>query len=144
MGDRNWTLHVRPPKGKKKARETVMSGLKDSQTGRFRNILMSRMLLDFPEGLFVDHKNTNTLDNRRANLRKANPNQNAHNCRISTRSTTGVKGVGWCARKNSFRVQVAANGTYRWVGYFPDIDSATAAYRQASIEMHGEFARPEG
>ncbi len=40
------------------------------------NIYMHRFLLDAPAGMQVDHKNADTLDNRRTNLELVTPDEN--------------------------------------------------------------------
>src|SRR4051812_44709094 len=44
------------------------------------NFKMHKMILEVPEGFLVDHKNQNTFDNRRDNLRQATRAQNNTNC----------------------------------------------------------------
>src|SRR4030042_465092 len=42
-------------------------------------ISMHRMIMNQPKGFLVDHRNCNSLDNRRQNLRLATDSQNQHN-----------------------------------------------------------------
>jgi hypothetical protein len=46
----------------------------------------------------IDHINQNPLDNRIENLRTASRSLNCHNSKISTRNTSGHKGVSYCPR----------------------------------------------
>ena len=50
------------------------------------------------------------LDNRRANLRRASPEQNNQNQRLSSRNTSGYKGVSLFRRDGSYRASIAAKG----------------------------------
>ena len=59
----------------------TLTYIKSSTGGR-----MSRLITDCPDGYLVDHKNRNTLDNRRENLRICTNAQNTAN-RIGTRTT---------------------------------------------------------
>jgi hypothetical protein len=59
---------------------------------------LHRFLLGFPENL-VDHKNGNTLDNRRKNLREVTNPQNQQNRQGARRdSSTGIRGVSIISR----------------------------------------------
>lgn len=87
----------------------------------------------------VDHINGDGLDNRRANLRAATPAQNAANQRLSSRSTSGFKGV---TRQGSrWRAYIAPGGRTLWLGTFDSPEAAARAYDEAAIEHFGEFAR---
>ena len=103
---------------------------------------MHREIMNFPDGQLVDHRNGNTLDNRRDNLRLATRAQN--NCnRRKTKSKTSSRFIGvsfhklnqrWCAniRHNKKRI---------WLGYFVSEIDAARAYDAAAKKYHGEFAR---
>jgi len=51
-------------------------------------VLMHRFILDAPSEMEVDHRNGDTLDNRRNNLRIATRPQNGRNLRMNRRNTT--------------------------------------------------------
>jgi len=59
------------------------------------SVYMHRFLLDAPNGMYVDHINHNTLDNRRANLRLVSNQENNANRNGGAYSTskTGIRGV---------------------------------------------------
>ena len=50
-----------------------------TKTGRLNTILMHKEILKAPPGLLVDHTNTNSLDNRRSNLRLVTRKENLSN-----------------------------------------------------------------
>lgn len=59
-----------------------------------KTIYMHRYLIDAPEGMFVDHINHNTLDNRRTNLRVVTHQENDTNRNGAyNTSKTGIRGV---------------------------------------------------
>jgi hypothetical protein len=88
--------------------------------------------------LEVDHVNRNFLDNRIENLRLATRSQNAANRPAASNSKTGVKGV--YPERNKWRAEVQVGGKKIVLGVFPTIAEASAAYRNAAIKYHGEFA----
>ena len=61
--------------------------------GKEKDKRMHRIIMCVPKGMFVDHINHNTLDNRRENLRICTQSQNSHNAVLSTRNSSGYKGV---------------------------------------------------
>jgi hypothetical protein len=104
-------------------------------------IMMHRVIAGDPEGLLVDHKDGNGMNNRRLNLRSASNTQNQHNAKISKVNTSGSKGVHWRADIGKWAARIRVNGNRKTLGFFSDIQSAAAAYEAASKQFHGEFGR---
>ena len=109
--------------------------------GKQCKIQMHRQILDTQPGQPVDHANHDTLDNRRANIRKCTPSQNQGNRRKRLRAASSqFKGVyrrkdtsRWCAR-------IRFVGNLRSLGYFDEEVEAARAYNVAASELFGEFA----
>jgi hypothetical protein len=106
--------------------------------GKQKTILLHRFILDAPEGLVVDHKNGNSLDNRRENLRLATVSQNAMN-RQRIRNVTGFHGV----RSNdvTFKAQISVQGIIFHSTNFEKAEDAARAYDVIAKLLHGEFAK---
>src|SRR5712664_378293 len=107
---------------------------------RANSILMHRKILHCRRSSEQgDHKNGNTLDNRKNNLRKCSNHQNTWNVGPPKNNTSGFKGVsfrrdiGWYAR-------IRVNGERIWLGYFDSAEVAARAYDAAAKSYHGEFA----
>lgn len=112
-------------------------------------VLLHRALLSPNSDMEVDHKNCDTLDNRRENLRIATGSQNGGN-RRKVRWVNGLapssqyKGVCYvpqlCVSK-PWMAYIGAGRNRKYLGYYADEESAAAAYNQATEEVFGEFAR---
>jgi hypothetical protein len=89
----------------------------------------------------VDHKNGNTLDNRRENLRLATHSQNGANRRVGRNNSSGYKGVSRDKRGGRWQAGIKSQGKSRFLGYFNDPVDAAKAYDSAARELFGEFAR---
>lgn len=90
----------------------------------------------------IDHINGNKLDNRWANLRAATASQNVANSVVGKHNKVGLKGVSrvpsrnkqlWCAR-------LRHNGKIIYLGCFVTPELAHAAYCEAAVNIHGDFA----
>ena len=110
---------------------------------KYRTVLMHRAIMGTQDGLEVDHVDGNGLNNCRSNLREVTRSQNMMNQRISKRNKSGSKGVSWDRAKGKWRAQIMVNKKMVCIGRFDDIESASAAYRDASARLHGEFGREE-
>ena len=94
----------------------------------------------FPDGLLADHINGNGLDNRRSNLRPATASQNNCNARLSSRNSSGVKGVTWHVGVRKWQAAVRLAGKTHYVGIFDSLDDAAQAVAAAREQIHGPFA----
>ena len=112
-----------------------------SHTGRLKTILMHRQILNAPKNLFVDHRNSRSLDNRKSNLRPATPSQNACNARRDKSNTySKYRGVSFSRRKGKWFAEIRINGKKTWLGYFTNEIDAAKKYDMAARKYHGEFA----
>jgi hypothetical protein len=83
----------------------------------------------------VDHKNGNTLDNRRENLRVATPSQQRANSKKRRGSASPYKGVYVRGDRFLAKIKRAHIGTFRTE------EAAARAYDAAALIEFGEFAR---
>lgn len=91
----------------------------------------------------IDHINTIKTDNRIENLREASHSQNGFNRPMSSRNTSGFKGVSWSKREKVYRAQIKVNRKNIFLGLFSDPAEAHEAHKEAAKKYHGEFARTE-
>lgn len=89
----------------------------------------------------IDHISGDPLDNRWTNLRAATRSENNRNCKVSSRNTSGHKGVSWNIQDKKWQAHINLNGKRKRLGYFTDIKSAAAAYENSAAEIFGEFRR---
>ena len=88
----------------------------------------------------IDHINGDPGDNRWANLRQCNHQQNNHNQPMRRNNTSGVKGVSWNSRARKWHVQVCLNYKIHNGGLYETLTEADAAARALRLRLHGEFA----
>ena len=104
-----------------------------------KSVLMHRLLLDAPKGMLVDHRNHNTLDNRRENIRLCTRSQNMWN-RKRTTGKSKHKGVYWCVNRHKWRVQIYFNNQHSYLGLYVSEEDAARAYNNKAKELFGDFA----
>ena len=90
---------------------------------------------------YCDHINGNRGDNRACNLREATAAQNQHNAKISTKNTSGAKGVFLDKRVKRWRARVTYKGRYYYCGSHDSVADAQEAVSRKRAELHGKFAR---
>lgn len=138
--DWNWYSH--PMKNGKRFYAARMSSRKD---GPRRVILLHREIVHPPNHLEVDHRNGNTLDDQKSNLRIADDKQNAQNKRKQSNNTSGVVGVTWCPARNRWLSKITLNGRdHKHVQrYFWSFEDAVKCRKEMEQTYFGEFARQE-
>ena len=81
------------------------------------------------DGLEVDHRDGNKLDNRRSNLRVATRQQNAQNV-----ARHRYRGVSWFKPAGLWQAKVTLGGVQHHLGYFRDREKA----REAAVAFRAE------
>lgn len=97
---------------------------------------MHKVIMGAARGQVVDHKDRNTLDNRKGNLRFATKGQDNANRGKRADNTTGFKGAKYNRRRGTWSAAVKG----KHIGVFPDGLSAAKAYDEAAVKCFGEFA----
>lgn len=107
-----------------------------------RKQLLHRLIAAPGKGKIVDHKNGDTLDNRRANLRVCTRSQNCMNKKVS--SAAGLpRGVAFRpdgSMSNPWQVRITAARNRIFLGCFPSVEAALRARRAAEKKYFGEFS----
>ena len=89
----------------------------------------------------VDHVNCVRSDNRPENLRQCLPFENQANMRISSRNSSGYKGVSWASSVGKWYACIQIKGKSKNLGYHQSKEDAADAYLAAAQSAFGEFAR---
>jgi|ERR1035437_121533 hypothetical protein len=104
-------------------------------------VYMHRVIMEQTDPkIKVDHEDENGLNNQRRNLRLATQAQNLCNRGPNRNNTSGHKGVTWDKINNKWKAQIVVNRTHINLGRFDDVLEAAAAYNEAAVQHHGEFA----
>lgn len=109
--------------------------------GRWNLLHMQRFLMGEPEEMQIDHRNRDTLDNRRENLRIATKSQNKANTIRYRNNASGFKGVYWNKRQQAWVAQVRHAGQLFHLGQFATAEDGAHAYDAKARKLHGDFAR---
>lgn len=105
--------------------------------------IMKRMGHDMT-GKRVDHRNQNSLDNSRSNLRLCTQSGNAANARKRNirNGTSRFKGVQFVKKSkiNPWCAMITKDYKPTYLGVFPTEEAAAGRYDEAARLLHGEFA----
>jgi hypothetical protein len=134
VADRNWCAY--------KNRNLVYAATNIRlDDGRKVLLKMHRLISCTPDGMHTDHADGNGLNNRRDNLRHATRSENLRNRGAQSNNTTGFKGVHRRKDCQRWQATIQINGKQKNIGLFATPEQAFAAYSEAAVCLHGEFAR---
>lgn len=112
---------------------------------KYKQIRMHRFILGITDPkIKVDHKNGNTLDNRKENIR---PSSNAENSRhiqkLFSTNTSGYRGVNLASdshkRSKPWVARIKVNNKPKHLGYFHTAEEAAKAFDKAAKIYFGDF-----
>lgn len=108
---------------------------------KWKHIKMHRFIMDAPQGVKVDHRDGNGLNNQRSNLRLCTHAQNLMNMRIHNKH--GCKGVAYIQSREPrpWLAKIHVNGKLKTIGLFATLIEAASAYNEWAMRYFGEFAR---
>ena len=107
-----------------------------TQDGKRLHQLIHRLIMAAPSDLEVDHKDGDSLNNRRNNLRICTHKNNRSNTRKHKDNTSGFKGVCWHKAAEKWSAHV--KGIY--LGLFDDKETAARSYDEAAKQIFGPYA----
>lgn len=103
-----------------------------------KNTAMHRLLIGVSGGI-VDHRNRNTLDNRKCNLKIVTRQQNAFNS-FPRKGSSKYKGVSWDKVQSKWYAKIKLNDKAIALGRFKCEKDAARAYNAKAKKLFGEYA----
>ena len=100
---------------------------------------MSRFILNADTRKLVDHRDHNTLDNRRLNLRECSKIENVRNGK-GYGKTSKFRGVCFVKSRQRWRASLTVNSKRIYVKFFKSEIAAANAYNLKALEIYGDFA----
>lgn len=125
--DYTWFVHID---------QTRYKSLQAKVPGTDKHIKMTALL----GYKYYDHKNRNTLDNRKNNLRPATNSENMKNRSLFSNNKSGVTGVWFLKDRQKWRAEIKMNKKSVYLGDFINKYDAIEARLQAEADYYGEFA----
>lgn len=106
-----------------------------------QSLVLSRLIMGCDESnLQVDHKNHNTLDNRKSNLRIVTVSQNNMNKNFMSNNTSGHIGVSFNKRNQKYVAYIKKNKKYIHLGSFDNIDNAIIVREKAEEKYFKDYS----
>lgn len=102
-------------------------------------ILMHRTVMNQTGNLYVDHKDSNGLNNQKNNLRICTQSQNNGNSKMRKDNKSGIKGVSWNKLNKNWVACITINYKKKHIGTFSNKLKAKEAYEIEAKKHFGKF-----
>ena len=137
--------NVRNKKTNKILKQSICDGyykINLSKNGTIKNKkihkLVANAFIENPENKScVDHIDNNRLNNNISNLRYATNKENQQNSKLSSKNTSGIKGVTY--ENNKWRARINIDGIKIHLGYFENIEDAKQARLIKAQQVFGVY-----
>lgn len=109
--------------------------------GKYKHVLLHRMVTSTKGRECVDHINGDSTDNRRSNLRCVNSMLNQFN-RVKNKAKTSspYKGVTWDKHNNGWRAAIKHNRRTKSLGLHKTDSLAALAYDVECLKTRGDYS----
>ena len=87
----------------------------------------------------IDHIDNNKANNCLENLRFCNASENTRNSKLSSKNTSGIRGVSLHKKTNKYVARIYYDNKHKHIGYFDSLEEAKIARQTKSREIYGEF-----
>jgi hypothetical protein len=117
-------------------------GGKEYECKKQTTIALHQIIANTPKGMYTDHKNGDTLDNRKENLRICTNAQNCWNRGKNKNNSHGYKGIKFDGRRRlaPWQAYIGYHGKRIYIGNYATAEEAARAYDKKAIELYGEYA----
>lgn len=123
------------------ARFYIYDGIKDGKV-RYKVLYIHRLLVDAKEDDYVDHKDLNSLNNRKKNLRITQNSPNLkHRLDANSNNKSGYRSVHWIEKLQKYIVQLTIDGVNTKLGEFEpnELDQAVEFANKMRQKYYGSF-----
>jgi len=95
----------------------------------------------FTDEYHIDHKNHDTLDCRKENLRVSKLSENTKSRKTkNTNNSSGYRNVTWDKSRGKWIIQLQINGKNTMMGEFDDVHEAGKVAEELRKKYYGEYA----
>lgn len=115
-----------------------------ASTSNGKCLLLHRLINNTPDNKLTDHKNGNTLDNRKCNLRNCDSSENGMNRKLNINNKAKLKGASFCKEVGKWVAHICFKKNQIRIGYFDSKIEAAKAYNNKALELYREFAKING